>query len=106
LTFAMLKDLLFPPHHTNLRHIGMKTSNVDSFQTIWRGLNLCLVVWGFVSIDETWILVLWVDSIILMGKFLWFATLFMMFWTAIFLFSLICCFHHHCFVQAWRSCAL
>jgi hypothetical protein len=83
-----------------------KTSNVDSFQTIWRGLNLCLVVWGFVSIDETWILVLWVDSIILMGKFLWFATLFMMFWTAIFLFSLICCFHHHCFVQAWRSCAL
>jgi hypothetical protein len=30
-----------------LRHIGIKTSNVDSFQTIWRGLNLCLVVWGF-----------------------------------------------------------
>ncbi len=47
LTFAMLEDFFFLLIIRIWCILVSKHQNVDSFQTIWQGLNLCLVVWGF-----------------------------------------------------------
>jgi hypothetical protein len=105
LTFAMLKDL-FPPHHSNLRHIGINTSNVDSFQTIWRGLNLRLVVWGFCV---SW----WNMNSSIMGWFYYFdGEIFVVCYpfhdvlNSKFSLLIDLLFSSSLYVQAWRSCAL